>query len=196
MDIRFNDRVVDIIDQQVDVALRQSLTLDGSLVGARLGSSRYRVCASPSYLEQHGSPQEPAELADRDCLRFALPGFRSEWEFRERGIVNAKVQKVAVGGWLVASSALSLHQAALDGLGPVLLADWLLGPDMAAGRLVDLFPRYEATATDFDAAIWLLFASRDHLPRRVRVVVDFLRDELPPLLDPRGQDFPRFGPSR
>lgn len=187
LDLRFNDRVVDLIDQHVDVALRQSPTLDGSLVGARLGASRYRVCASPDYLAKHGTPQDPSDLARHACLRIALPGYCSDWSFRERDIANADVQKVAISGWLTASSALSLLQAALDGMGPVLLADWLLAPDLAAGRLVDLFPRHEATVTDFEAAIWLVYASREHLPRRVRVVVDFLRAELPRQIEPRRQ---------
>lgn len=178
LDIRFSDMVVDLIGQQVDIALRQSVTVDESLVGARLGRLRYRVCASPAYLERHGRPRKPADLAHCDCLRIGLPGFHSEWSFRALGRTPGKVETVQVGGWLVASSALSIQQAALDGLGPVLLADWLLDPDIAAGRLVDLFPQYEATATHFDHAIWLLYASRAHLPRRVRVVVDFLRAEL------------------
>jgi DNA-binding transcriptional LysR family regulator len=185
LDLRFSDMVIDLVGQQVDVALRQSPSVDESLVGVRLRPLRYRVCASPSYLKQHGQPRQPADLADRDCLRIALPGFHSEWSFRSREPGDARVESVAVGGWLVASSALSLHQAALDGHGPVLLADWLLDPDIAAGRLVDLFPQYEVTSTNFDNAIWLLFASREHLPSRVRVVVDFLRTELQAALPAR-----------
>ncbi|GGX09439.1 LysR family transcriptional regulator [Pigmentiphaga litoralis] len=185
LDLRFNDRVVDLIDQHVDVALRQSPTLDGSLVGVRLGASRYRVCASPAYLRRHGTPQTPAHLAGHACLRIALPGYSNDWSFRERGKAGAEIQKVPVTGWLAASSALSLLQAARDGMGPVLLADWLLQPDLAAGTLVDLFPRHEATVTDFEAAIWLVYTSREHLPRRVRVVVDFLRAELPRQIEPR-----------
>jgi len=178
LDLRFSDMVVDLVGQQVDIALRQSPSVDESLVGVRLRPLRYRVCASPAYLDAHGRPRKPADLANCDCLRIALPGFHNEWSFRARDQHDASVETVAVGGWLVASSALSLHQAALDGHGPVLLADWLLDDDIAAGRLVDLFPQYEVTSTTFDNAIWLLFASRAHLPRRVRVVVDFLCAEL------------------
>lgn len=181
-DIRFTDMVVDLIGQQVDIALRQSATVDGSLIGVRLGSLRFRVCASPAYISRHGRPKVPAELSHRDCLRFALPGFQSAWSFKAKGAPDADIEVVAIGGWLAASSALSLLEAAVDGLGPVLLADWLVDPDIAAGRLVDLFPQYEATSTTFDNGVWLLFASREHLPRRVRVVVDFLRDELQALI--------------
>jgi DNA-binding transcriptional LysR family regulator len=72
--------------------------------------------------------------------------------------------------------------AAIDGQGPVLLADWLVDSDVVAGRLVDLFPDHEVTPTHFNNAVWLLYASREHLPLRVRVVVDFLRTELQALI--------------
>ena len=184
LDLRFSDMNVDLIGQQVDIALRQGPTVDDSLVGVRLARLRYRVCASPAYIERCGRPRTPADLAHCDCLRIALPGFQSEWTFRPAGGGGdtPQTEVVPVKGWMVASSALSLHQAALAGLGPVLLADWLLDEDIAAGRLIDLFPDYEATSTHFDSAVWLLFASREHLPRRVRVVVDFLRTELQALI--------------
>jgi DNA-binding transcriptional LysR family regulator len=86
---------------------------------------------------------------------------------------------VPIQGWLVASTALALRQAALDGLGPALLADWLIDKDLQAGRLVDLFPDLEATATDFDSAVWLLYAAREkQLPKRVQSVLGLLREHL------------------
>jgi DNA-binding transcriptional LysR family regulator len=178
LDLQFSDSVVDLVGQQVDIAVRLGRLADSSLVGALLAPVRYRVCASPAYLRRHGRPRTPADLAHCACLRFALPGFRTEWSFRRPGQAGAPVESVRVGGWMVASTALALHRAAVDGLGPSLLADWLVDADLAAGRLVDLFPRLEATATHFDSAAWLLYPSREHLPRRVRVVVDFLKAEL------------------
>jgi DNA-binding transcriptional LysR family regulator len=182
LELRLSDLVVDLVGQQVDVALRQSPSIDESLIGLRLGPMRFRVCASPGYLMDHGRPEIPAELSHRDCLRIALPGFNSAWSFRRRGDTNAEVEVVPIGGWLLASSSMSLLASAVDGLGPVLLADWLVEADVQAGRLVVLFPEYEVTSTHFDNAVWLLYASREHLPRRVRMVVDFLRTELRPLL--------------
>lgn len=178
LNMQFADQVVDVIGQHVDVALRQSPAVDESLVGLRLAPLRFRVCASPGYLAEHGQPRVPADLAACDCLRIALPGFGSDWLFREAGRSAATIETVRVGGWLVASSAATLRQAALDDLGPVLLADWLLDADIAAGRLVDLFPTHEVTATSFDNSLWLLYASREYLPQRVRIVIDFLKAAL------------------
>jgi DNA-binding transcriptional LysR family regulator len=175
VDLVLSDAVVDVVTQRIDVALRLGPAVDSSLVGVKLAAVRPRVVASPAYLKAHGRPRTPQDLAACDCLRFPLPGYRTQWSFRDR---QGGVQSVAVRGWLVMSTALALHRAALDGLGPALLADWLVDPDIDAGRLVDLFPKHEATATNFDSAVWLLYASREHMPRRVRAFVDFVKAKL------------------
>ena len=91
----------------------------------------------------------------------------------------ASVMLVAgIGGWAVIGNALALRQAAVDGLGPVLLADWLVEGEIRAGRLIDLFPDHDCTATEFDTAAWALYPSRAYLPRKVRVTIDFLRDRI------------------
>lgn len=172
IDLLLTDTLVDLVAERVDVAVRLGPATDSSLVGMQLASARYRVCASPAYLNHHGRPRVPADLAQCDCLRFPLPGFRTQWKFRA---ADGPVETVDVQGWLVLSTALALRRAALDGLGPVLLADWVVGSDLASGRLVDLFPAHEVTATTFDSAIWLLYASRAYVPRRVRAVVDFIK---------------------
>ncbi len=130
--------------------------------------------ASPAYLEREGALRAPSNLRDRTCLRFALPEFRSRWLFRHAGVT----EEIPVKGDIVISSVLALRAAALGGLGPALLADWLIGEDLAAGRLIDVFPAHEVTATSFDTAAWLLYPSRAYLPQKVRATVDFLRARL------------------
>lgn len=179
LELLLSDAVIDLVTQRVDIALRLGPPVDSSLIGQRLRSIRFRVVASPAYLQQHGRPRRPADLGDCRCLRFALPGYRTLWRFREAGLAEAEVEEVPIQGWLVASTALALRQAALDGLGPTLLADWLVDDDIRAGRLIDLFPTLEATATQFDSALWLLYPSREpQLPQRVRAVLELLRERL------------------
>jgi DNA-binding transcriptional LysR family regulator len=175
VDLMLSDSVVDLVGERIDLAVRLAASVDPSLVGVPLAPVRYRVCASPAYLKANGRPRKPADLAECDCVRFPFPGFRTQWRFRDR---RGADETVDVRGWLVLSNALAVHRAALDGLGPVLLADWLIEPDLATGRLVDLFPDHEVTAGQFDSAVWLLYPTRVYLPRRVRVVVDFLKERL------------------
>jgi len=172
IDLLLSDAIVDLVAERVDVALRLRQETDTSLIGTRLAKIRYHVCASPAYLQRHARPGTPAELAERDCLRCSLRGYRTQWKFRDAA---GDVQAVNIGGWLIVSNSLALQRAALEGLGPALLPDWLVAPDLAAGRLVDLFPDHEATPTDFDNAIWLLYTSRVYVPRRVRAFVEFMK---------------------
>lgn len=177
LELLLSDAVEDIVADRIDLAIRLGPPTDSSLVGYRLAPMRYRVCASPAYLERHAHPLSPDGLSQHDCLRFPMPGFRTRWTFRDAAGAEKSVD---VKGWLVASSALALHRAALDGLGPVLLGHWLVDQDIAAGRLIDLFPDHEVTASSFDSAAWLLYPSRAYLPRRVRAVADFLKSRIGP----------------
>ncbi|MBB4843823.1 DNA-binding transcriptional LysR family regulator [Paucibacter oligotrophus] len=177
LDLLLCDEVLDLRAERVDLALRLGPSVDASLVGLPLAPVRYRVVASPAWLARHGAPGRPGELSRQACLRFDLPGFRSRWVFRQGA---GEAETVAVKGWLSLSTAQAVQSAALQGLGPALLSDWLLAPDLAAGRLVDLFPQHEVSSGEAPTHVWLLYASRTHLPGRVRVLVDFLKARLLP----------------
>lgn len=187
IELVLSDANLDLIGEQIDLALRLAPSPSGDLISARLAHTRYRVCAAPSYLARHGRPETPAALAERDCLRQDLPAYRSRWRFRaldpqqsgdaaDQAIDPAT--DIAIGGRLVLSSPLALRRAARDGLGPALLADWLTDEDRAQGRLVDLFPAHRATATDFDTGVFFLYPSRRFLPLKVRAAIDFFRNRL------------------
>ena len=89
------------------------------------------------------------------------------------------MSEVSVHGSVVISSALAVRAALLDGIGPGLIADFLIADDLASGRLVDLFPDHDVTATTFETAAWLLYVSREYLPTKVRVAIEFIRSEIP-----------------
>lgn len=169
------DDNLDLLANGIDLAIRLSAAPQGDLVSTRLLRTRYRVVASPDYAASAGPFMNPGDLAECECLRFALPDYRTSWRFA-RG--NDAPVDVPVSGPLLIANALSLRQAALDGLGPALLADWLIGRHLAEGRLVDLFLDYECTATEFDTGAWALYPSRSYLPHKVRVLIDFLRARL------------------
>lgn len=173
VDLVLSDANLDLVRDRVDLAVRLGPGVAGDLVVSKLRDSVYRVCASPAYLAEHGRPREPRDLAGHQCLRFNLPGFRDRWIFAG-GDLDGPIE-VPVSGGVIASGASALHALALAGLGPVLLADWLVDDDVAAGRLVDLFPGHRVTPTSFETAVWLIYPSRSFLPRKVRAMIDFLR---------------------
>ena len=175
LELVFSDSNLDLVADRIDLAVRLAPALEGELVAAKLTDTFYRVVASPAYLAQHGRPMSPDGLIDHICLLLDLPGFRARWLFRAG---QGDIQPIAVSGDLKTSSPLALRSAALSGLGVALLANWLVEDDLVAGRLIDLFPEHGATPTNFDTAAGLVYPSRAFVPRKVRLMVDYLREHL------------------
>lgn len=173
----FDDAMVDLLAGGIDVAVRLGPRQEADLVGTLVMQTHYRVCASPDYLTRAGPIAVPSQLAAHGCLVFPIPGFRSAWRFRDGAGAESTVPVTPA---VVLSSGLALRQAALDGLGPALLADWLVSEDVAAGRLVDLFPEFAVTATDFETAVWVLYPSRAYVPQKTRVFIDYLKAQIRP----------------
>lgn len=176
LELVLTDATLDLVSDRIDLAIRLGTNLQVDAVGTRLFETRYRVCAAPRYLDncraQDKPLNKPADLAMHRCLRFALPDFRTRWLFKD---ASGQVVEVYIDGDLTISSALALHDATLLGLGPALLPHWLIDDDIVLGALVDVFPGFRATATDFETGAWLLYPSRSYLPHKVRVTIDFLK---------------------
>jgi DNA-binding transcriptional LysR family regulator len=175
LELVLTDTNLDLIAERIDAAIRLGPRLDLGYVGTKLFSTRYRVCASPTYIAREGAPSVPGELAGRKCVVFDLPGYRERWLFRDK---SGRLIDVPITSDLRISSALAIRQCALDGLGPTLIGQWNIDSDLADGRLIDLFPEYSVTATDFDTAAWIIYPSRSYLPAKVRAFIDFVRERL------------------
>ncbi len=175
MELVLTDANLDLVAERIDLAIRLAPSIDADVVGVKFLDTCYRVCASPDYLKATPPILAPADLARHDCLLFTLPEFRTRWLFRD---ARGAIQEVPVQGDLVISSAMALRDGALAGLGPALLANWLVDDDIAAGRLVDVFPDFRVAATSFETGAWLLYPSRNFLPNKVRLAIDFLRQRL------------------
>jgi len=175
LELLFTDAVIDMVQERVDLAIRLGQPTGTDLISTKLFNTRYHVCASPEYLSQHPAPSQPADIQQHNCLLFHLPEFRTHWLFRN---AHGEILNIPVHGDVTILSALALRDCARAGMGPVLLADWLINADLAQGRLIDLFPEYHVSATDFNTAAWLLYPSRTHLPSKVRSMIDFLKQKL------------------
>ena len=171
-----SDANLSLLDQGLDLAVRLAAAPKGDLISTRVLRTRYRVVASPAYVEKTGTLRTPEDLSDRNCLRFALPDFRSRWLFRVGA--DEPVREVEVGGSILISNALALRDAARAGMGAALLADWLIDRDLEDGKLVDLLPTWDCTATEFNTSAFILYPSRTYLPQKTRVMIDFLKDRL------------------
>ena len=169
------DEDLDLITERIDIAIRLWPMQGASHIVTRLCPRREVVCASPDYIAAHAKITTPADLGDHRCVVFRQQEYRSSWRFRKSG---KDIQSISVRPRFTVSNATALRECVLLGLGPTLVPRWIVGADLAAGRLVDALPGYEATATDFDSAsAWLVYPSRSYVPLKVRVLIDYLKRE-------------------
>jgi DNA-binding transcriptional LysR family regulator len=173
LDCIFTDENLDLVANRIDLAIRLAPTVEGDLVAARLMDTPYRVVASPAYLSSAPPLRSPADLAGHSCLLPPYQVFRPNWLFKD---MQGHVTEVPVQGDVTLSTFTALRDLTVLGLGPALLPYWLVAGLLRDGVLVDLFSDYAATATTFDTAAWIVYPSRAYLPRKVRVMVDFLKD--------------------
>lgn len=172
IDVLLTDAVVDLFAERIDLAIRLGLLEDSTLIAQQLMRTHYRVCASAHYLQRRGHPVHPYDIQHHDCLLFPLPGFQTTWMFKNS---DGEICKVPVGGRTIISNAIALQQCAIAGMGLSLLPNWLIDDDLRTGNLIDVFPTYEVTATDFNTAAWLVYPSRTYVPLKVRVFIEFLK---------------------
>jgi len=156
VELVLTDANLDLVRDGIDLAIRLGERVEGDVIASKLLVTCYFVCASPAYVSDNGHTDRPVDLFEHDCLVFTLPGYRSHWMFRdEDGIEEA----VPVRSGIAISNAQALRTAARAGLGSCLLADWLVGEDLTTGRLVDLFPRHDVSATSFETAARFVYPS-------------------------------------
>lgn len=175
LDLVLSDSAIDLVTDEIDIAIRLAPRIRGNVIASKLQDMHYHVYASPDYLEKHGPIEHPSDLEDHLCVLFRLPAFGSVWLAQDK---QGKECEVRIQGDMSITSILALKQCAVDGLGPALLVDWVAQNDLDAGRLVDLLPDYSFSAMHVQSAVWLVYPSRRYLPTKVRVVVDFLRENL------------------
>lgn len=173
LDLLFTDANLDLVAERIDLAVRLAPALHGDLIAVKLADMGYSVVATPDYVERNGKPGAPQDLARHSCVLLDLDGLRATWRFRDG---RTKDSVVDVSGEVTVSNPLALLGAARAGLGPALLADWMMVDLLKRGELVDLFPAHAVTASTFDTAAWIVYPSRVFLPRKVRVMIDFLKE--------------------
>ena len=175
IDLLLTDAVVDLLADRIDLAIRLGPLKDSTLIAQPLRHTSYAICASPKYLQRHGIPAVPAEIAQHNCLRFPLAGYRDRWRFRNR---DGQVEEVQVSGRTIISSAIGLRDCAIANMGIALLAHWLIDDDLANENLIQLLPDYAVTATDFAPLAWMVYPSRQYIPLKVQTLMTYLTQQL------------------
>ncbi|RCS22788.1 LysR family transcriptional regulator [Phyllobacterium salinisoli] len=168
----FSDNNIHLVAERVDLAVRLAPAVAGDYIVSKLMDTRYRVVATPGYLRQAAELKRPEDMAHHRAILFPYRDYRSRWIFRDAA---GTVTEQRVDGDLVLSPAGAIRDAALAGLGPALLPDWLIRDDLDHGTLHPCIDGWDVTATTFDTAAWLIYPSRSYLPAKVRAMIEFLR---------------------
>jgi DNA-binding transcriptional LysR family regulator len=158
-----------LLSDGMDVAIYIGHLPDSSLTASRFSSTRWIICAAPSYLLEHGAPSKPDELGNHTCLNF-LPSIpASTWTVR-RG--NNPAVPLPIKSRILSNQASVLIEFVRAGVGIARLTEVQVADDLAEGRLVELFPDHQSHEED---PIIAVYQSRRHLSNRLRTFLDFLR---------------------
>ena len=166
-DVELSERIVDIVDEGFDLAVRIGATGSQNLVGRKIGATRVLCCAAPSYLERHGEPHEPEDLAKHACLTYEYMPNRNVWSFRDPA---GGERTVRVAGPVHANNGRFLEALAAEGAGISREPDFISGPDVRAGRLKTILTKFEPPPLP----IYVVYPSRRHLSAKVRAFAEFL----------------------
>ncbi|TWC68306.1 LysR family transcriptional regulator [Herbaspirillum sp. SJZ099] len=168
LDITLSDRIVDIIDEGFDMAIRIARLSDSTLVHRKLASTGLLVCASPDYLDKHGTPTHPHELAQHQAISYSYNTGKDDWQFDgPEGAVSVKVRSR-----MHVNNGDSCVAAALGGAGITRQPTFMIDQHLRSGRLVPLLTEYSAP----ELGIYAVYPSRAHLPPKVRAMLDFLSE--------------------
>jgi DNA-binding transcriptional LysR family regulator len=167
VNLNLSDRLVDLVNENIDCAIRIGELTDSSLISVRLGEMRRMVVASPAYLVAHGVPRQPADLAAHECLAL---GQQRGWIFRDPE--GGQVDTIKVGGTFECNDGAVLHDWALSGRGLAWRSLWEVGQDLKEGRLTSVLDAWQAPPM----GIYAVFPQRKHLPLRVRLFIDLLKE--------------------
>ena len=171
VDLLMSNRVIDVVEQNIDVDIRIGKLVDSSLVARKLAASERIVCASPAYLQGRARLAEPSELAGHNCLTYRINVGRTVWRFLDGAGV---LQEIPVQGNLTTDNGYALLTATLAGVGIALMPDWSVRDHLASGRLVRLLPEYRVSHIEFDNGIYAVFQKSRHMSAKVRTFIDYL----------------------
>lgn len=166
LDITLSDRIVDLVEEGFDVAVRIAALGNSSLVSKRLATTRLVLCATPKYLKARGTPKAPADLAGHAVISYSYFVTRDEWHFDgPKGRVAVRTDPI-----VHTNSGDTCRTLALADQGIILQPTFLVGDDLRSGALVELMPEFKCG----EIGIFAVYPSRKHVAAKVRAVVEFL----------------------
>lgn len=169
IELLLNDAVVDLAEDDMDIVLNVGMPEAQSVIAKKVVPGRRVVLASPDYIRCFGAPLKPDDLLTHECV-LLVRGRRifNRWLFRQ----GSEIQETHVSGRLMSTSSEVVYDWILQGRGIGIKGSWDIEDDLSSGRLVECLPEYACDPAD----LYLVYASKRHLPLRVRAFIDFLTE--------------------
>ncbi len=169
LDIECNDSFQDMIEDQLDLVIRVGVLKDSSYIAVPLGKVRLVLCATPYYLEQHGTPKTPTDIQNHNCIVFE--------DFNQLLFSGSTgMRQIDIAGSVRSNTVTVMLSAARQHIGITLLPDLLINDLLQSGELVDVMPGVDISIKNLPIdQIFALYSNRKHLPAKVRVFLDFFR---------------------
>ena len=165
VDMQLTDRVVNLVQEHVDLAMRVGQLPDSSMITTRVGQIRQMICASPAYLKRHGTPKKPADLKAHDCIANKYFAFGEDWPFR----IDGKTRTLPVPARLFVNSSDAALVATVGGAGIARILSYQAGDLLKSGALVALLQAYEPEPIP----VSLVYPSQRQEPLKLRAFLDF-----------------------
>ena len=173
LDLLPTDRVIDMVEEGIDIAIRIGRLADTSFMARKIGEDKRLICAAPSYLARHGTPRRPEELARHNCIVSRERVYLNRWPFK----IDGQVSEIEVGGRVAINEGEMQMQLALQGIGIARLTRLTLARAIRDGALVSLLDDFSA---DEPVAIHAVYPHRRHLAAKVPAFVNFLIEKFTP----------------
>ncbi len=165
IDITLHDRQIDLIEEGYDLVLRIAMLKDSTLIARKLAPCHIVMCASPDYLEKHGTPQTPSDLKKHQCLLYTYSDSVRHWSFQNN---NGDKKQVPITGALVTNNGNLIAGAVINGMGIAPLPTFIVGDAIRKGEIETILDDWQSPSED----ISLLYPSSKHLSAKVRAFVD------------------------
>jgi len=171
IDARFSDRIVDLVAENFDVAIRVGALRSSTMKAKKIASFKYILTASPAFIAKYGLPSTPDDLERFSCLGFTNYSFWPEWKLIKGGIRET----VRPENRFITDNSEAMLSATIDGIGISLAADWLAGPAIRQGKLVEILPGWEG---DLGGGIYAIMPPGRLVPTKTRLFVDEITESI------------------
>ena len=169
LSLEMTGRVVDLVEENVDIAIRTGRLRDSNLIALKLANNNFLLCASPQYLVDHGLPDSPFNLMDFDCIRYEYSGWKNWF------IMNEKPTKLAIKSALTIRSINGQKQLILNHAGLALMPAWAVKGELENGSLVQVLEQHVFSPYESLSSTYAIYSKRELVSPKIRVFLDYIK---------------------